>query len=225
MPIDERHPLGGEMSDVARGLFTRLQLPALERRYNSTLVLGAFAFVNGSISIGLMALAAAVTDEPLIFPPLGPTAFLLFYTPRAPVSSPKNTLVGHLIGAAAGYLALVVFGLTDKGPALIEGVTLARTGAAALSLGLTAGAMAWVKAPQSARGRDDPDREPRHPHRTIAACRVDVRRVLVGASGIGNQPTGGNRLPAVEPIEGLGPSRVTRWLPVLPAPRRVAAGV
>ena len=152
MPIDERHPLGGEMSDVARGLFTRLQLPALERRYNSTLVLGAFAFVNGSISIGLMALAAAVTDEPLIFPPLGPTAFLLFYTPRAPVSSPKNTLVGHLIGAAAGYLALVVFGLTDKGPALIEGVTLARTGAAALSLGLTAGAMAWVKAPHPPAG-------------------------------------------------------------------------
>ena len=152
MPIDERHPLGGEMSDVARGLFTRLQLPALERRYNSTLVLGAFAFVNGSISIGLMALAAAVTHEPLIFPSLGPTAFLLFYTPRAPVSSPKNTLVGHLIGAAAGYLALVVFGLTDKGPALIEGVTLARTGAAALSLGLTAGAMAWVKAPHPPAG-------------------------------------------------------------------------
>lgn len=152
MPIDERHPLGGEMSDVARGLFKRLQLPALERRYNSTLVLGTFALINGFISIGLMALAAAITDEPLIFPSLGPTAFLLFYTPRAPVASPKNTLVGHLIGAAAGYLALVLFGLTERGPALVEGVTLARTGAAALSLGLTAGVMAWVKAPHPPAG-------------------------------------------------------------------------
>ena len=152
MPIDERHPLGGEMSDVALGLFKRMQIPSLERRYNSTLVLGVFALVNGFISIGLMALAAAVTDEPLIFPSLGPTAFLLFYTPRAPAASPKNTLVGHLIGAAAGYLALVLFGLTDVGPALVEGVTLSRTGAAALSLGLTAGVMAWVRAPHPPAG-------------------------------------------------------------------------
>jgi CBS domain-containing membrane protein len=97
-------------------------------------------------------LAAAITDEPLIFPSLGPTAFLLFYTPRAPAASPKNTLIGHLIGALAGYLALVVFSLTDEGPALVEGVTLARTGAAALSLGLTAGVMAWVRAPHPPAG-------------------------------------------------------------------------
>jgi CBS-domain-containing membrane protein len=140
------------MSDVALGIFKRLQLPALQRRYNSTFVLGLFALVNGFISIGLMALAATITDEPLIFPSLGPTAFLLFYTPRAPVASPKNTVIGHLIGAAAGYLALVMFGLTDSGPALIEGVTLARTGAAALSLGLTAGLMAWVRAPHPPAG-------------------------------------------------------------------------
>jgi CBS domain-containing membrane protein len=152
LPIDERHPLGGEMSDVALGLFKRMQVPALERRYNSTLVLGAFALVNGFISIGLMAAAAAITGEPLIFPSLGPTAFLLFYTPRAPAASPKNTLIGHFIGVASGYLALVVFGLTDSGPALVEGVTLARTGAAALSLGLTAGVMAWVRAPHPPAG-------------------------------------------------------------------------
>ena len=140
------------MSDVTRGLFARLQLPALERRYSSTLVLGTFALINGFISIGLMALAALVTGAPFIFPSLGPTAFLLFYTPRAPAASPKNTLIGHLIGAGAGYLALVVFGLTDHEPALVEGVTLARTGAAALSLGLTAGVMAWVRAPHPPAG-------------------------------------------------------------------------
>ena len=152
MPIDDKHPLGGEMSDVALGIFKKGQLPALQARYNSTFVLGAFALVNGFISIGLMSLAAALTGEPLIFPSLGPTAFLLFYTPRAPAASPKNTLIGHFIGAAAGYLALVVFGLTDAGPAFLEGVTGARTGAAALSLGLTAGAMAWAKAPHPPAG-------------------------------------------------------------------------
>ncbi|NIR34891.1 MAG: HPP family protein, partial [Actinobacteria bacterium] len=44
--------------------------------------------------------------------------------------------MGHLFGVLAGYLSLVVFGLTDAGPAIAEGVTAARVGAAALSLSL-----------------------------------------------------------------------------------------
>ena len=70
-----------------------------------------------------MALVAFVTGEPFVFPSLGPTAFLLFYTPLLPASSPRNTIGGHAIGAAAGYLALVVFGLTDDLPALATSVT------------------------------------------------------------------------------------------------------
>ena len=53
-------------------------------------LLALFSFVNGCISIGLMSLAALVTGAPLIFPSLGPTAFLFFYTPTAPAASPRN---------------------------------------------------------------------------------------------------------------------------------------
>jgi CBS domain-containing membrane protein len=129
------------MSAVVFGLVRRLRLPALTEAHDSTLVLGLFAFANGLIAIGAMAFVAFVTGEPFVFPSLGPTAFLLFYTPLLPAASPRNTLGGHLIGAAAGYLALVVFGLADAPPALASGVTAARVGAAALSLGLTSGAM------------------------------------------------------------------------------------
>jgi len=108
-------PIGGDMAAVLHGLAERLRLPAPPRR--STAVLGLFAFTNGLISIGVMAAAALVTGAPLIFPSLGPTAFLLFYTPLQPAASPRNTLGGHLIGAAAGYLSLAVFGLLDQGPA------------------------------------------------------------------------------------------------------------
>ncbi len=54
------------------------------QRHDSTTVLGLFAFVNGVISIGIMAAVALVTGAPFIFPSLGPTAFLLFYTPTLP---------------------------------------------------------------------------------------------------------------------------------------------
>lgn len=145
-------PIGGDMAAIVFGLTRRFQVPTLTQRHSSTLVLGLFAFVNGVVAIGLMALAALLTGAPFIFPSLGPTAFLLFYTPLLPAASPRNTLGGHAIGAAAGYLALVAFGLTDRAPALVEGVGAARIGAAALSLGLTSGAMVWARVPHPPAG-------------------------------------------------------------------------
>lgn len=140
------------MAALVFGLTRRFQVSRLTQRYSSTLVLGLFAFVNGVLAIGLMALAALVTGAPFIFPSLGPTAFLLFYTPMLPAASPRNTIGGHAIGAAAGYLSLVVFGLTHNAPALVEGMAWGRIGAAALSLGLTSGAMVWARVPHPPAG-------------------------------------------------------------------------
>lgn len=150
--IDREHPIGGEMSDILRGLFTRIRLPWLERRYSQTPVLALFSFINGCISIGLMSVLALITRSPFIFPSLGPTAFLFFYTPRAPSASPRNTLVGHAIGVLAGYFSLVITGLTAAGPALAVGVSWPRVIAAALSLGLTAGLMVLFKSPHPPAG-------------------------------------------------------------------------
>jgi CBS domain-containing membrane protein len=140
------------MATIVSGLARRARLTALVERHDSTFVLGLFAFVNGVIAIGTMALVALVTGEPFVFPSLGPTAFLLFYTPLLPAASPRNTVCGHAIGAAAGYLSLVAFGLTDDLPALATSVTGARVGAAALSLGLTSGAMVWARTPHPPAG-------------------------------------------------------------------------
>lgn len=140
------------MASIVFGLAERARIPSLVQRHESTAVLGLFAFVNGVLSIGVMSLAALITGAPFIFPSLGPTAFLLFYTPMLPASSPRNTLGGHAIGAAAGYFSLVIFGLTDNAPALVEGVHLNRVGAAALSLGLTSGLMVWARVPHPPAG-------------------------------------------------------------------------
>src|SRR5713101_7768823 len=110
------------------------------------------SFINGCISIGLMSVLALITKSPFIFLSLGPTAFLFFYTPRAPSASPRNTVVGHTIGVLAGYFSLVVTGLTVAGPALAVGVTWPRVIAAALSLGLTAGLMVLSRSPHPPAG-------------------------------------------------------------------------
>ncbi len=150
--IDAKHPLGGEMSDVLRGLIERARLPWLLQHYARIPVLALFSFVNGCISIALMSVLALLTHSPFIFPSLGPTAFLFFYTPTAPAASPRNTIIGHAVGVVAGYLSLVVTGLTAAGPALTVGVTWPRALAAGLSLGLTAGVMVLLRSPHPPAG-------------------------------------------------------------------------
>jgi CBS-domain-containing membrane protein len=150
--IDRQHPIGGEMSDIVQGIFHRARVPWLLDRFPRVPVLALFSFVNGCISIGLMAALAAVTHSPFIFPSLGPTAFLFFYTPTAPAASPRNTIVGHAIGITCGYFSLVVTGLTTAPPATTVGVTWPRVIAAALSLGLTAGIMVLLRSPHPPAG-------------------------------------------------------------------------
>ncbi len=150
--IDREHPIGGEMSEVLRGILVRARMSWLLQHYAQTPILALFSFINGCISIGLMSVLAVVTGSPFIFPSLGPTAFLFFYTPMAPAASPRNTMIGHAIGAVAGYLSLVVTGLTAAGPALSVGVTWPRVIAAALSLGLTSGVMVLLKSPHPPAG-------------------------------------------------------------------------
>jgi CBS domain-containing membrane protein len=150
--IDREHPIGGEMSDVLRGILTRARLPWLLEHHANIPVLAIFSFINGCISIGIMAALAVITRSPFIFPSLGPTAFLFFYTPTAPSASPRNTIIGHAVGVIAGYFSLLITGLTMAGPALAVGVTWPRVIAAALSLGLTAGLMVLLKSPHPPAG-------------------------------------------------------------------------
>ena len=145
-------PIGGDISAIVEGFGTRFRIPVLVSRHSQTSVMGLFALVNGVLSIALMSMAAVVTGQAFIFPSLGPTAFLLFYTPTLPAACPRNTIFGHAIGVAAGYLALVIFGLTAAAPALATEVTWPRVGAAAVSLGLTSGFMVWFKVPHPPAG-------------------------------------------------------------------------
>src|SRR5437763_1599876 len=146
--IDREHPIGGEMSDILFGILTRARLPWLLQHHSRIPVLAIFSFINGCFSIGLMSILAVITGSPFIFPSLGPTAFLFFYTPTAPAASPRNTVIGHAIGAAAGYFSLVVTGLTMAGPALSTGVTWPRVNDAAPSFGITSVLTVLLKSPQ-----------------------------------------------------------------------------
>lgn len=120
--------------------------------WGKTLSLSLFAFINGTITTALLSLLAYWTRSPLVFPSLGPTAFLLFHRPLAPAACPRNALAGHLLAILMGWLSLSVMGLTHTPPILEVGVTGPRIIAAALSLGLTSGLMILLAVPHPPAG-------------------------------------------------------------------------
>lgn len=123
-------------SEVARGLLKRAGWEHVGHGF-PRLASALFVFVNGFVTIGLLALLAMVSGTPLVFPSLGPSTLMLFFHPMAPRSSPRNTLCGHAIGIVCGYSALWLMGLEHENSAMQEGVTLARVLAAALALSVT----------------------------------------------------------------------------------------
>jgi CBS domain-containing membrane protein len=124
----------------------RFQLAHLLSRYPERPVRALFMFLNGFVTIALLAAVAMISRTPFVFPSLGPTAFLFFFTPQAPAATPRNTIYGHAIGILCGYGSLWLFGLEHAPPAIATGVSAARVGAAALSLAATGALMILLKA-------------------------------------------------------------------------------
>jgi CBS domain-containing membrane protein len=110
---------------------------SLLRRYPPRAVRAGYVFATSFLTLGLLALVAMLSGTPLVFPSLGPTAFMLFHDSRSASASPRNTIVGHAIGIVCGYGALWLTGLADDPPTMIEQLNLARVLCAALALGAT----------------------------------------------------------------------------------------
>lgn len=122
-------------------LLQRLRLAWLLARLPARLVWAAYMLVNGFITIGLLAVLAVATHNPFVFPSLGPTAYLFFFSPLGESSSPRNAILGHAVAIICGYGAFYVTGLTSFHNGFPSHVVWARVLAAALSLSTTGAAM------------------------------------------------------------------------------------
>jgi len=98
------------------------------------------------VSVAILAGLALVSHAPLVFPSVGPTAFMLYFTPLAPTASPRNALCGHAIGIGCGYASLWSVGLEYAPCAMQEGIYWPRVLAAALSLATTGACMVLLDA-------------------------------------------------------------------------------
>ncbi len=105
-----------------------------------------YTFIGSLLTIGISGLVAWGLKEPFLFPSLGATAFLMFETPMAEVSSTRNVVIGHMVGAAVAFFWLWVFGLIDMPSAIMAGFTGERVAAIALSLAFTGAILRLLRA-------------------------------------------------------------------------------
>jgi len=104
-------------------------------------VWASYVFLNSFVTIALLTIVAIATHNPFVFPSLGPTAYLFFFSPLAEASAPRNAIYGHAIGLACGFFAFYVTGMHPFGQGAGGQVYLPRIIASALALSLTGAGM------------------------------------------------------------------------------------
>lgn len=82
----------------------RLSVPSLLARCDERRVVTVVTAINAVAALLLVSLFARFLELPLLFPVLGPTAFLLFSKPFARSSAPRSVILGHLSAMLIGLI-------------------------------------------------------------------------------------------------------------------------
>jgi CBS-domain-containing membrane protein len=124
--------------------FARLRLWYLLRGLQNRKILRVmFVFTAGVTALGTITMMAYLTDLMLLFPPLGPSAFILFHTPLAETASPRNVVLAHTLALLAGLGSVALMGSISPDAAVdpAAGLNWANVAAIALAMGLSGMAM------------------------------------------------------------------------------------
>jgi CBS-domain-containing membrane protein len=95
----------------------RLSTPALLTRFDEAKVVSVVAAAYGGLAILTISLFAWLIDLPLLFPALGPTAFILFTAPLSRAAAPRSVILGHLISLIVGFAVWHLVNLLGGGSA------------------------------------------------------------------------------------------------------------
>lgn len=138
---DEEHEAAKQVVELLR----RIRLHWLLKHLPPRIVWATYVFFNSFLTIMLLSLLATITGSPFVFPSLGPTAYLFFFTPLGRSSSPRHAILGHAIGLICGYATYIVMGSHGFITAALSEVTWHEAMAAALSLAATGAIMVLLR--------------------------------------------------------------------------------
>jgi hypothetical protein len=114
--------------------------------------LGVWAAIVAAVAIAVAGIVGILLHQPWLFPSLGPTIMVILETPAEPAAHPRNVLVGHVVGVAAGWIALLVTGLRTAPSAVQDGLTGPHVVAAVVALALTVLVLQLFRLPHAPAG-------------------------------------------------------------------------
>ena len=129
--------------------FSRLRFSYLFRTVkNPGLLALLFVLLSGSSALATITLAAYLTSLPLLFPPLAPSAYILFRAPMSLEASPRNLICSHGAAVFIGLGALHLFNFLFPESGLLdpEMMSAGRVGAIAVAMGGISAFMIGFKA-------------------------------------------------------------------------------
>ncbi len=124
--------------------FTHLQVGYLVRSMrNPRLFLVLFAVFAGALALAIITAVAYITELPLVFPPLGASAFILFFIPMSEQASPRSVVLAHTLGLLLGLLSLRILVPIFPNSEIMDPsvVNWARITAVALAMGFCSASM------------------------------------------------------------------------------------
>jgi len=127
----------------------RLSIPSLLSACDERRVVSLAAAVSGGLSIFIISALAWVADLPILFPALGPTAFLLFSSPFSPASAPRAVVLGHFTCMVVGFVVwqLVTFVSGQPANAELGGWPVLASASAVLAVSCVL--LVWLSCPHA----------------------------------------------------------------------------
>lgn len=95
------------------------------------------AAVNGAVAILIISLFAWLTDLPLVFPVLGPSAFILFSKPFSADAAPRSVVIGHFVAMATAVASWQLVSAAYGQPVSMENAHWPTILSASLALAVT----------------------------------------------------------------------------------------
>jgi CBS domain-containing membrane protein len=130
-------------------LRARFSVPGMIAATDERSAISLVAAVNGGLAVLIISLCAWVTVVPLLFPALGPTAFILFSGPFSPAGAPRSVILGHLVAMASGLAAWHWVNLVSGGSLSLDAGGWLTCVSASLALAMTCLLLVRLSAPHA----------------------------------------------------------------------------
>ena len=127
----------------------RWSVPSLLAAHDERRVVSVVVAVNGGLAILVVGLLAWCVDLPLLFPALGPTAFILFSKPFSADATPRSVVLGHFTAMISGVAVRHLVGLACGNPISLESTGWPIFCSASLALAATCLLLVWLSCPHA----------------------------------------------------------------------------